>query len=54
MIREGTIEVTIEGKTSRIGPGSVAYVASNQEHGVHNPGPDHAQYFVFALGTEKG
>jgi|SRR5579859_207487 len=54
MMREGTIEVTIEGKTSRIGPGSVAYVASNQEHGVHNPGPSHAQYFVFALGTEKG
>lgn len=54
MMREGTIEVTIEGKTSRIGPGSVAYVASNQEHGVRNPGPGHAQYFVFALGTKNG
>ncbi len=54
MMREGTLEVTIEGKTSRIGPGGAAYVASNQEHGVHNPGPAHAQYFVFALGTEKG
>ena len=54
MMREGTLEVTIEGRTSRIGPGSAAYVASNQEHGVHNPGPGHAQYFVFALGTDKG
>jgi mannose-6-phosphate isomerase-like protein (cupin superfamily) len=54
MMREGTLEVTIEGKSSLIGPGSAAYVASNQEHGVHNPGPGHAQYFVFALGTDKG
>ena len=53
LIREGMIEVTIEGKANRVGPGSVVYVASNQEHGVHNPGPAHAQYFVFALGTEK-
>ncbi len=54
MMREGTIEVTIEGKTSRIGPGSAAYVASNQEHGVRNPGPGRAQYYVFALGTDNG
>lgn len=54
MMREGTLEVTIEGKTSRIGPGSAAYVASNEVHGIHNPGPGHAQYFVFALGTDKG
>ena len=52
-MREGTLEVTIAGKASRIGPGSVAYVASNQEHGVRNPGPGHAQYFVFALGFVK-
>jgi len=54
MMREGTLEVTIAGETSRIGPGSVAYVASNQEHGVRNPGPGHAQYFVFALGAQQG
>ncbi|MGD0695164.1 MAG: cupin domain-containing protein [Terriglobia bacterium] len=52
MIREGTLEVTMEGKTSRIGAGSAAYVASNQEHGFRNPGPGHAQYFVFALGAQ--
>jgi mannose-6-phosphate isomerase-like protein (cupin superfamily) len=54
LVREGTLEVTIEGKSTRLSPGSVAYVASQQEHGVHNPGPVHVQYFVFALGTEKG
>ena len=53
LVREGTIEVTIEGKANRVGPGSVIYVASNQDHGVHNPGPGHAQYFVFALGLGK-
>ena len=53
MLREGTVEVTIAGQTTRIGPGSVAYVASNQEHGVRNPGPGHAQYFVLALGPQQ-
>jgi mannose-6-phosphate isomerase-like protein (cupin superfamily) len=53
LVREGALEVTIEGKSTRLGPGSVGYVASNQEHGIHNPGPAHAQYFVFALGIGK-
>jgi mannose-6-phosphate isomerase-like protein (cupin superfamily) len=52
LVREGTLEVTITGRASRLGPGSAAYVASNEEHGVRNPGPTHAQYFVIALGTE--
>ena len=52
LVREGTLEVTITGRASRLGPGSVAYVASNEEHAIRNPGPTHAQYFVIALGTE--
>ena len=52
LMREGTLEVTIDGRSSRLSPGSVAYVASNEEHGVKNPGPSHAQYFVIALGSE--
>jgi len=52
LIREGTVEVTIAGRSSRLGPGSVAYVASNEEHGIRNAGSTHAQYFVIALGTE--
>ena len=52
LIREGTLEVTIAGRASRLGPGSIAYVASNEEHGIRNAGPAHAQYFVIALGTE--
>jgi len=53
MIREGTMEVTIEGKTSRLGPGGVAYLASNEEHGWKNVGATTANYFVIALGQER-
>jgi mannose-6-phosphate isomerase-like protein (cupin superfamily) len=53
-IKEGTLEVTIKDKTSRIGPGSVAYVNSNEEHGWKNVGDVPATYFVLALGEEKG
>ena len=49
MVRQGTLEITIKGKSSKMGPGSVAFVASNDEHGVHNAGDDHAQYFVLAI-----
>ena len=50
MLREGTLEVEIEGKTSRIGPGDVVYVASNQHHGWRNVGNTTAKYFVMAFG----
>jgi len=53
MIREGTLEVTIAGKSATLGPGSVAYVASNEEHGWRNVGTARAQYFVLALGREN-
>ncbi len=53
LVREGTVEVTISGRTTRLGPGSVAYVASNDEHGARNVGTTPAQYFVIALGTKK-
>jgi mannose-6-phosphate isomerase-like protein (cupin superfamily) len=50
MIREGTLEVTISGKAVSVGPGSVVYVASNEEHGLRNVGKSTAHYFVIALG----
>jgi quercetin dioxygenase-like cupin family protein len=53
MIREGTLEVTIAGKAAQIGPGSVAYVASGEEHGWRNVGSTQAHYCVLALGREK-
>lgn len=53
MLREGTLEVTISGKKSTIGPGSVVYVASNEEHGWRNVGTTPVQYFVIALGRDS-
>jgi quercetin dioxygenase-like cupin family protein len=53
MVREGTLEVTISGKASTLGPGSVAYVASNEEHGWRNAGKTQAHYFVLALGKPQ-
>jgi quercetin dioxygenase-like cupin family protein len=53
LIREGEVDVTIAAKTTRLGPGSVAYIASNVEHGILNAGRTSAQYFVLALGTDS-
>ena len=51
-VREGEMEVTINGKTTRLGPGSCAYMASHDLHGYRNPGTVVSKYFVLALGTD--
>ena len=48
-IRQGTLEVTISGKTTKAGPGSVAFISSNDVHGIRNAGDGHAEYFVLAI-----
>jgi mannose-6-phosphate isomerase-like protein (cupin superfamily) len=50
LIREGTVEITIEGKASRMGPGSLGFVHSNEEHGIKNPTDKSTTYFVVAVG----
>lgn len=52
LVREGTLETTIAGRSAQLGPGSVAYVASGDEHGIRNTGTGRAQYFVIALGRK--
>jgi mannose-6-phosphate isomerase-like protein (cupin superfamily) len=50
LIREGTVEITIEGKPHRLNGGSLAFVRSNEEHGITNPSDKPASYFVVAIG----
>ena len=50
LIREGTVEITIEGKPQRLDGGSLAFVRSNEEHGISNPSDKPATYFVVAVG----
>ncbi len=52
LVREGMLEVTINGRSAKLGPGSVAFVASNDEHGIRNAGTAHAQYYVVAIGNK--
>ena len=53
LIREGLLDVTVGGTTTRLGPGSSAYFASSQTHGWRNVGPTTARYFVLAVGDDN-
>ena len=52
VVREGTIEVTISGKSKKLGPGSIILVGSGEEHGWRNVGTTQAHYVVMALGRD--
>jgi quercetin dioxygenase-like cupin family protein len=51
ILRDGTLEVHINGGTTRAGPGSLLFFASNDFHNVVNVGDTPATYFVFNFAT---
>jgi mannose-6-phosphate isomerase-like protein (cupin superfamily) len=51
-IREGMLQLTINGQATHLGPGSVGFVGSNDEHGIRNIGTTPAEYFVTAFGKD--
>lgn len=50
LIREGTVQLTINGTQHTIGAGGLGFVRSNEEHGIRNAGSGPATYFVVAIG----
>lgn len=50
LVRDGTIELTVNGKAYPLGPGSVGFARSNDEHGIRNIGNTEATYFLIAVG----
>jgi XRE family transcriptional regulator, regulator of sulfur utilization len=46
IIREGTVEVLVQGEWKRLGPGSVVFNASNELHALRNAGTGPATYHV--------
>src|SRR5260370_20291574 len=45
LIREGTVELTVEGRSTQMRPGSVGFVHSNEEHRIKNIGPQPSTYY---------
>jgi len=48
-IKEGTIEVMVNGVTRQAGPGSVVFFAANDFHGLRNNGTTPATYYVLRI-----
>jgi len=49
VVRSGTVETLLGTKKDTIGPGGVAFFASNQLHGLRNPGTVPATYLVITM-----
>jgi mannose-6-phosphate isomerase-like protein (cupin superfamily) len=54
LVREGILEFTVNDKSYRVGPGGAGFAASNDLHGVKNPGTMPCAYYVVAVGPGAG
>lgn len=51
VVKQGTVDVSINGKHQRVGSGSVVFYASNDLHNLQNVGESPATYLVFNFRT---
>ncbi|MFM2295708.1 MAG: hypothetical protein RLZZ350_2121 [Verrucomicrobiota bacterium] len=47
LLKEGTLEAVLEGKTNRVDAGGMIFCASGELHGFRNVGTNRATYYVF-------
>jgi len=53
VVIEGSVDFTVNGATTRLGPGSAGFAASNDLHGIVNSPDARCRYVVFAFGDDK-
>lgn len=49
----GQVDFTVNGQTTRLGPGSIGFAASNDEHGIHNGSDSMCRYLVLEMGDDQ-
>lgn len=47
VITEGTGEILIDGKTTKVGPGSMMYCGANKSHGIKNTGSGALLFYFY-------
>ncbi len=52
VVLEGAVDFMVNGATTRLGPGSAGFAASNDLHGLHNGSDARCRYAVFELGSD--
>ncbi len=52
IVKDGTVEATINGAAKTVGRGSIIFFGSNDEHALRNAGPTPATYYVVRVVTE--
>jgi mannose-6-phosphate isomerase-like protein (cupin superfamily) len=52
VVQEGTVAFEHDGKSEKVGPGGVIYVAFGTMHRVRNVGDGPAKYFVVQIGGD--
>jgi len=52
IVKQGTIKLTINGHSTKLGPSSVAVIMPGQLHGVENAGNDNASYYIVKMKSQ--